>query len=83
MTNSKYTWDAEDYDRNSGNQLRWAQELIPKLRLRGDETLFDIGCGDGKTTAEIASNLPHGKVVGIDSSPPMINLAQCSFPVEQ
>lgn len=34
-----------------------------------------MGCGDGKITADFATALPRGKVVGIDSSPEMINYA--------
>ncbi|XHH09273.1 MAG: methyltransferase domain-containing protein [Candidatus Bathyarchaeia archaeon] len=76
-----YVWNAKDYQKNSTNQYAWAQELIPKLNLHGNETLLDIGCGDGKITAEIAKALPNGRVVGIDSSPDMINLAQTLFPL--
>jgi trans-aconitate 2-methyltransferase len=75
-----YAWDAKDYAKNSANQYAWAQELIPKLKLKGNETLLDIGCGDGKITAEIAKALPRGRVVGVDSSKEMINLAQSTFP---
>jgi trans-aconitate methyltransferase len=78
-----YAWDAKDYAKNSQNQFQWAKELIPKLKLQGNEVLLDIGCGDGKITVEIAKALPNGKVVGIDSSPEMINLAKTTFPVEQ
>ena len=78
-----YSWNAQDYSRNSKNQFQWAKELIPKLKLRGNEALLDIGCGDGKITAEIAQSLPHGYVVGVDSSPQMINLAKDSQPKEQ
>ncbi len=76
----KYSWNAEDYANNSLNQFEWAKELVPKLNLKGDEALLDIGCGDGKITAMLASYLPHGKVVGIDSSEEMIALARKSFP---
>jgi trans-aconitate 2-methyltransferase len=75
-----YAWNAQDYSKNSANQYAWAKELIPKLKLQGDEALLDIGCGDGKITAEIAKALPKGRVVGIDSSQEMINLAQTLFP---
>jgi len=75
-----YAWNAKDYAKNSTNQYAWAQELIPKLNLSGNEALLDIGCGDGKITAELAKALPHGKTVGIDSSHEMINLAQTTFP---
>ena len=74
-----YAWNAKDYAKNSTNQYAWAQELIPKLNLSGNEALLDICCGDGKITAELAKALPHGKAVGIDSSQEMINLAQTAF----
>jgi trans-aconitate methyltransferase len=77
---NSYAWDAKDYAKNSVNQYAWAQELIPKLKLKGDEVLLDVGCGDGKITAEIAKALPHGRVVGVDSSSGMINLAKSTFP---
>jgi trans-aconitate 2-methyltransferase len=79
MPKEKYAWDAKDYAKNSTNQFQWAKELIPKLALNGSEALLDIGCGDGKITAEIASCLPNGKAVGVDSSQEMIHLAQNSF----
>jgi trans-aconitate 2-methyltransferase len=75
-----YSWNAKDYQKNSANQYAWAQELIPKLKLSGNEALLDIGCGDGKIAAEISKALPHGRVIGIDSSQEMINLAQTTFP---
>lgn len=78
-----YLWDAQDYAENSTNQYQWAEELIPKLNLTGNETVLDIGCGDGKVTALLATYLPHGKVVGIDSSEEMVTLARKSFPQDK
>ena len=80
MSHIGYNWNAQDYAKNSQNQFQWAQELIPKLKLQGNESLLDIGCGDGKITAELARCLPKGKVVGIDSSQEMITLAITAFP---
>ena len=73
------TWDANDYSRSSAAQQAWARELIAKLRLQGSESVLDIGCGDGKVTAEIAALVPSGRVVGIDSSPEMVSFAAGSF----
>src|SRR5690554_921808 len=75
-----YSWDAVDYAKNSTSQYAWAKELIPKLQLQGTESLLDIGCGDGKVSALLATYLPHGEVVGVDSSPEMILLARRSYP---
>ncbi|MFI5368535.1 MAG: class I SAM-dependent methyltransferase, partial [Spirochaetia bacterium] len=72
-------WDAEEYARNSSAQLGWARELIAKLDLEGHEHVLDIGCGDGKVSAELARHVPRGKVVGVDSSEDMIQLARAAF----
>jgi trans-aconitate methyltransferase len=75
-----FRWDAEEYARNSAAQLGWARELIEKLGLSGHEQVLDLGCGDGKVTAEIARRVPRGRVVGVDSSGEMISLARSAFP---
>jgi trans-aconitate 2-methyltransferase len=75
-----YSWNAIDYAKNSSNQYEWAKELIPKLNLNGTECLLDIGCGDGKVTALLSTYLPHGQVVGVDSSHEMILHARRSYP---
>ena len=64
-------------------QQSWARELIAKLELRGDEHVLDVGCGDGKITAEIARAVPCGSATGIDASPQMIGFAQKTFPVKK
>lgn len=73
-------WNPADYQAHSSVQQAWARELIRMLELRPDETVLDIGCGDGKVTAEIAGLLPRGQVVGIDSSAEMIRFASLEFP---
>lgn len=76
----KQNWNADDYARHSSAQQEWAEELIAKLSLKGNETLLDIGCGEGKITARIARDLQKGKVLGIDMSGDMIRLAGKQFP---
>jgi trans-aconitate 2-methyltransferase len=73
---SDYRWDAADYEQHSAGQQKWGRELITRLHLRGYERILDIGCGDGKVTAELAARVPDGSVVGADSSPQMIELAR-------
>ncbi len=68
-------WNAQDYAKSSSAQAIWAQELITKLNLSGDEVVLDVGCGDGKVTAEMARSLPKGFVLGIDSSAEMVEFA--------
>lgn len=73
---STYGWNAKDYERNSEAQQKWARELIANLNLTGVEDILDLGCGDGKVTAEIARLVGDGSVVGIDNSRQMIDLAK-------
>jgi len=73
-------WNAADYAANSVVQQTWARELIARLELRGNERILDVGCGDGKITAELARALPQGGVKGIDASPHMIEFARAAFP---
>ena len=80
MHKGHYIWNAEDYADHSTAQFTWAREMIGKLNLRGSESVLDIGCGDGKVTALIASSLTGGSVTGMDSSASMIALAQKRFP---
>jgi|SRR5665213_3404480 len=76
----KIAWNAAAYAANSVVQQTWARELIAKLNLRGDEHILDVGCGDGKVTAEIARAVPRGSVTGVDAAPQMIKFAKKTFP---
>jgi trans-aconitate 2-methyltransferase len=73
-------WNPEDYAKNSDAQLQWAKELRQSISLQGNEAILDVGCGDGKITADFAKTTPHGRVLGIDSSAAMIEYAQRTYP---
>jgi trans-aconitate 2-methyltransferase len=75
-------WDPEDYAKHSGAQLVWAQELIARLSLGGAEAVLDVGCGDGKITAALASAVPQGFVLGVDSSPAFVQYARAQYSPE-
>jgi trans-aconitate 2-methyltransferase len=74
------TWNSEDYAAHSEAQYQWAKEMIEKLGLHGNESVLDIGCGEGKVTALLAAHLPLGRVIAMDSSPDMIAYANKMFP---
>ena len=73
-------WNPEDYARNSSAQLVWARELISRMAFTGSEAVLDVGCADGKITAEFASVLPQGFVLGVDSSAEFIAYASQHYP---
>ncbi|MBF0161081.1 MAG: 2-isopropylmalate synthase [Magnetococcales bacterium] len=74
-------WDARDYAANSPNQFQTAMARVAGMGLQSGESILDIGCGDGKITAELARLVYPGKVLGIDISPEMIQFARDRFPV--
>src|SRR5262249_1380513 len=59
---------------------KWlADKCLAGLELRGNERVLDVGCGDGKITAEIAARLPRGSALGVDPSQRMIDFARGHF----
>src|SRR5690625_2123929 len=42
------------------------QRIFDRLRLRGDETVLDMGCGRGAVLCAAAKRVPDGFVVGVD-----------------
>jgi trans-aconitate methyltransferase len=47
------SWDASTYDRVSDVQQRWAENVLRRLPLAGDETVLDAGCGSGAVTRKL------------------------------
>jgi trans-aconitate methyltransferase len=83
MQSTAHQWNPADYAQHSQGQERWARELLSLMSLRPQESVLDVGCGDGRITAEIAGLVPGGRVVGIDRSAEMIGFAQEHFPPQQ
>jgi trans-aconitate 2-methyltransferase len=69
-------WDAKTYDRVSTPQAEWAEDVLDRLDLRGDETVLDAGCGSGRVTKVLQERLPRGKVIAVDASPSMVEKAR-------
>ncbi|MCU1495305.1 MAG: type 11 methyltransferase [Acidimicrobiaceae bacterium] len=44
--------------------------------LRPETALLDVGCGPGTITIDLAARLPDGRVVGVDSSAEVVELAR-------
>ena len=72
---ARVEWDAVCYHRLSRPQFSWGQKVLNRLRLRGDETVLDAGCGTGRLTVELAERLPRGRVIAVDQSERMLRVA--------
>jgi trans-aconitate 2-methyltransferase len=73
-------WNAPGYDKISGLQQAMAAEVLAKLDLNNTTQLLDLGCGNGKITAEIARRIPQARILGVDASADMIAFATQHFP---
>lgn len=62
----------------SRHQKEWGTKLISSLQLKGNESILDLGCGDGILTKLLSSLVPEGYVLGIDASFGMIEKAEQS-----
>ncbi len=71
-----YEFDGKKYEKASIFQQEWGNKLISELNLKGNEDILDLGCGNGLLTANLASLVPNGNVIGIDASEGMIEVAK-------
>lgn len=53
------------YATRAGKFEVW-NRILDELRLRGDETVLDLGCGRGAVLLAAAKRLPRGRAMGID-----------------
>ncbi len=71
-----FEFDGKKYKAASKHQKEWGNDLISQLSFKGNETILDLGCGDGILTEQLSLCVPNGKVLGIDSSSSMIETAK-------
>ena len=76
-------WNPEDYAKNSDAQLKWARSLTQNIDLQQYQSILDVGCGDGKITADFARRLPKSRIVGVDATPEMITYAKDKYSVSE
>lgn len=72
--------DAGYYVKHSSLQKSLAKEILDNYPMSPRAHILDVGCGDGRITAELANVANQGKVLGIDASPGMIEFASRNFP---
>ena len=55
------------------------QRSVDRLELSGDELVLDLCCGTGQSTICVLNRLTSGKVIGIDNSEEMLNVAKQKY----
>jgi trans-aconitate 2-methyltransferase len=56
------------------------RETLGRLKLRGDETVLDAGCGSGRITQALIERLPEGHAIAVDASQSMVDAARERLP---
>ena len=51
-------------------------EALRALQLPADSTIADVGCGPGFMSCQLARLVPHGKVIGVDADPKLLEQAR-------
>lgn len=73
---SNQEWPAEEYAIGSYIQSTVADKYLHLLKIKADDAVLDIGCGNGTYTKKILAKVPRGSVLGIDASAKMLQLAE-------
>jgi trans-aconitate 2-methyltransferase len=68
-------WDPATYLRYAGERARPFADLLAHVRSEAPSVVVDLGCGEGALTASLAQRWPGARVVGVDSSPEMLDAA--------
>ena len=69
-------WDADQYLRFGEERTRAATDLLARVAIDSPCRVADLGCGPGNSTALLYRRWPGADIVGVDSSPEMIDAAQ-------
>ena len=68
-------WNATEYLKFADERARPFFDLVGQVRLERAGTIADLGCGPGNLTRTLTERWPMARVVGIDSSPEMLERA--------
>ena len=75
-----HTWDPDRYLAYADERGRPFLDLIARIDADSPRTVVDLGCGPGNLTGLLAQRWPDAEVIGLDSSPEMIEKARADVP---
>jgi trans-aconitate 2-methyltransferase len=75
-------WDPEQYRWFGGERSRPFFDLLARVGAEQPRLVADLGCGPGELTATLSGRWPGATVLGVDSSPAMIETARAGQPAD-
>src|SRR5262245_4084669 len=81
LRGARSMWDAERYEQFSRNYSRPFLDLLAHIQREDLRSIVDLGCGPGDLTRIVAERWPRATVIGLDSSPEMLQRARSGPPL--
>lgn len=70
------TWSPAQYLRFGSERTRPALDLLARVASESPRSVYDLGCGPGNVTVLLKSRWAAARVIGVDSSPAMLEKAR-------
>src|SRR5580700_7512267 len=77
------SWNADQYLKFEDERTQPCRDLAARIVVANVQTVIDLGCGPGNSTAVLAERWPDAAITGLDSSPAMIDVARREQPARR